>query len=422
MANSVDLARAAYLWTEQEQSLYNRLPIYMTKVQVDLLKRYQRWTKLLKPINWEANMGNTMQGVHKDRTPILFSEVLPNAITSDPKKNVVEVRELQEKARLYRQLFESNLFHFLPSFADFLTDSIDKTMENINEQIAVYVDAFYRTAIFHGSPQIWVCGKASGTEMTSVPYWTGETVALSKTPAVMQALLAECTQPLTLETVSKIATAAYVDLAVEPFSGDIRQDGSGGEALKHKYCLVTGMETWQNFQFDPFLKENRPLTMNIVTEAFTGDILGRVTSMLERHPIHYKADGTQTAPEVVEGTSDAYDFGRSKPNTQYTSNTSKYAVSFLVGAEAYKNIKVGPPPKEFATTNMSAPKFYALKWNGEVRLTDQLLEFDANGVPDLNIYGEQLKLVSQQVYGYLVGERRFAFPMMMLILLDTQEM
>ena len=122
MANQIDLPRSAYLWTEQERDLYHRLPIYMAKVQVDLQKRYQRWPKLLKNINWEANMGFTMQGVHKDRTPVLTSQVLPHAITGAPNKNVVEVRELQEQTQLYRHNFESNLFHFLPRFADFLTD------------------------------------------------------------------------------------------------------------------------------------------------------------------------------------------------------------------------------------------------------------------------------------------------------------
>ena len=417
MANQIDLPRSAYLWTEQERDLYNRLPIYMAKVQVDLQKRYQRWPKLLKNINWEANMGFTMQGVHKDRTPVLTSQVLPNVMTTAPRKNVVEVRELQERTQLYRHNFESNLFHFLPRFADFLTDGIDKTLENINEQIAIYMDQFYRTAIFHGSPQVWVCGKAPGTELTSTPYWggnTSSTITLAKTAATMQALTAECTEPLTLKTIAKLATVAYTDLNIEPFSGDVRADGTSGSALAHKYCLITGMETWERFQFDEFTLANRPLAMNIVTEAFTGDLFGRFTAMLERHPIHVKADGTFPAPETVEGNAAAYDYGRSKPLNDYTGVSSPWAISFLVGAESYKAVKIGPPPREFQ--GMSMKEFASLDWNGKARITTNVLlnglDQAGNTVLDTNKYGDYLQMIADIVMGILPVARHRVVPIL----------
>lgn len=415
MSNMLDVPRSAYLWTEQERDLYNRLPLYMAKVQVDLQKRYQRWPKLLKGINWEANMGFTMQGVHKDRTPVLASEFLPHAITGVPNKNVVEVRELQERVQVYRHNFESNMFHFLPRFADFLTDGIDKTLENINEQISIFTDLFYRTAIFHGSDQMWVCGKAAGTELTGVPYWTSPTIALSKTPATMQALIAQCKAPLTLRTVAKLATVAYTDLNIEPFSGDVRADGTSGEALKNKFCLITGSETWESFQFDEFLLANRPLAMNIVTETFTGDLFGRFTGMLERHPQHVAADGTSPAPEVTEGTVAAYDYGRSKPNPNYTSGTNcPYTISYLVGAEPYKNLKVGPPPREFQ--GMSMKEFASLDWNGKARITTNVLvpALDQTGatVTDTNKYGDYLQMIADVVMGILPVARHRVIPIL----------
>jgi hypothetical protein len=412
----VDIGRAAYLWTVQERDLYNRLPIYMAKVQVDLLKRYQRWPKLLKGINWEPNMGFTMQGVHKDRSPVLRSQALPDAITAVPHKDVIEVRELQERVQVYRHLFESNLFHFLPNFADFLTDGIDKTNENINEQIAIYLDIFYRTAIFHASPQIWLCGKASGTELTGVNYWTGSTIALTKDAAALQALVAQVSEPLTLKTVAKLATVAYTDLAIEPFSGDVRADGTSGDALKHKYVLITGMETWERFQFDEWMLANRPLAMNIVTEAFTGDLFGRFTAMVERHPMHIAGDGTMPAPEVVEETVTAYDYGRSKPNTLYTGTNCPYTVSWLVGAEAYKYLKVGPPPRDFQ--GMTMKEFAGLDWNGKARMTTNVLvpSVDQNGTAttDTNKYGEYLQLISDAVMGILPIARHRIIPIIHL--------
>ena len=80
----------------------------------------------------------------------------------------------------------------------------------------------------------------------------------------------------------------------------------------------------------------------------------------------------------------------------------------MLGASICRTVKVGPPPKEFAASNMSAAKFYPLKWNGEVRLTDQFLITYPDGTTDLNTYGEQLKFQSQLTYGYLPGERRYA--------------
>jgi len=412
MANMVDVTRAAYLWTEQDRDLYNRLPLYMAKVQVDLLKRYQRWPKLLKTINWDANMGFTMQGVHKDRTPILTSQVLPNTIQGVPRKNVIEVTELQERCQVYRHCFESNLFHFLPRFVDFLTDGIDKTMENINEQIAIYLDQFYRTAILHGAPKVWVCGKPPGTEMTGMNYWISPTIALTKAAADLQAIYALTTKPLTLRTVARIVTNAYISEGVEHYSGSNLGDGTSGASLKGKYVLVTGSETWESFQFDEFTLNNRRDNLDIVTDAFTGDLFGKVVAMLERFPLHMKADGTFPAPETIEGTLTAYDYRRSKPDSAYTSNNADVAVSFLVGAEAYKALKVGPPPRDFQ--GMTMKEFASLDWNGKARMTNNVLvpSLDQTGaaVTDTNKYGEYLQMIADVVMGILPVARHCIIP------------
>ena len=59
---------------------------------------------------------------------------------------------------------------------------------------------------------------------------------------------------------------------------------------------------------------------------------------------------------------------------------------------------------------MSGEKFYSLRWNGEVRLTDQLLIVNLDGSVEMSDFGENLQLKSQLTHGYLVTERRFAFP------------
>ena len=53
---------------------------------------------------------------------------------------------------------------------------------------------------------------------------------------------------------------------------------------------------------------------------------------------------------------------------------------------------------------------HRVKWNGEVRLTDQVLIQYSDNSYDMNRNGEQLKLFANTVHGYLPGERRFGFP------------
>ena len=99
------------------------------------------------------------------------------------------------------------------------------------------------------------------------------------------------------------------------------------------------------------------------------------------------------------------------PNPYYTNMASApFEVAWALGASYGSSIKVGPPPKEFATAKMSGEKFYSMKWNGEVRLTDQVLIQYSDNSYDMNRNGEQLKLFANTVHGYLPGERRFGFP------------
>ena len=60
---------------------------------------------------------------------------------------------------------------------------------------------------------------------------------------------------------------------------------------------------------------------------------------------------------------------------------------------------------------MSGEKFYSLRWNGEVRLTDQLLITNPDGSVELNDFGENLQLKASLTHGAIMTERRFAFPM-----------
>jgi hypothetical protein len=158
--------------------------------------------------------------------------------------------------------------------------------------------------------------------------------------------------------------------------------------------------------------------MNLINDGFAGDLWGKVTAKFDPFPLRFTDNGTFVAPQSVDGTS-----GKVIPNTNYTTisatssdTVASSEVAFLVGADAFKTIAVGPPPKEFASKNMSAKKFYSMKWNGEVTLTDQFLipnsgtALSDTGTQDLNVYGDYLKFISQAVFGGIPGDSRHCLP------------
>lgn len=416
--NSVDLPRAASLWTEVERDLYNQLPIYLAKRQVEYTKEWDVWSKLLKPQKWSANMGNTMRGVNKVPAPILRGQALPNAITQLPKKDVIEVRETREDVQLYRHDFESNVFQFLPAFQDFLTDHVDAHIEAISGKIITYKDLFYRTAIFHGAPFVWICSPNDGqTELRSAPYWSSPTISLAKTQAYLQSLISKVGDTLTLENIKKLGTVMWTDMNVKPYSGDVLPDGSDGKGLKQKYLLLTSTEVWDGFtdySGGSFLLANRKLDLDVVTGPFTGSLWGRWTTMFERYEMRIAADGTIPAPETVEENANAYDKGDTVPNPAYVN--APFAVAFAVGMDAYKAITVGPPPSKFAdgASGMSMRDFNGMDWNGKVIPTRNLLvpSLNQNGaeVLDTNKRGEYLQLVADAVMGLLPNRRRNIIP------------
>lgn len=413
MPNRIDVPAGNNLWTEQQTTLYNQLPFYLAETQVTYFKKWETWPKVLTNMPWSANMGPIMKGVHKDPSPILRQTFFPNDIESLSKKDIVEVREVTEQARLRKHRFESNLINFVPSFQDFLTNHVDFANENLVKKIAAAYDIFLRTYIFHASPYVWICGKA--TELVASPYTTGSLNVAAKTTAFLQYCVSQCTKPLNMKQLNKMTSVMEDDVAADYFEGSAGQATS--EGLKGKYCVVTHGEVWNNWALDPFMLGNRPLDMNVVTDRFKGNLWGRWTTLMERFPLRISADGTlPSGPETVEENPAAYNYGETVVDPNYIA--APVAVSFAVGAEAYKSLKIGPPPKHFSSGEMDMGKFRALNWNGEVAITKDFLVNELNEagaiVQDTNKYGEYLQLISQVAMGILAIRRRNIIPIIHL--------
>jgi len=184
--------------------------------------------------------------------------------------------------------------------------------------------------------------------------------------------------------------------------------------LTGKYCLVCSDEAYSRFSFDPYLKTNKSVDLNIVTKGFTGDIFGRITCKLEDQPMRLALDGTFPAPETIELNPSMPNYGETLPNPSYTEiANAPIEVAYIIGAKGYNSIEIGPPPAEFTSGGPSA-NFAKLNWNGVITLTKDILvpcvQEDGTIRYDTNKYGKYLQLISWLTLGAQAVQPRYIVP------------
>lgn len=383
---------------------FSKLPFFQVKNEVAQFPLFSTFDQLYGSIPWQPNMGDTMKGLTPQRSPVGRALFFPNPITTVPNKDVYQVTESQENAVLYSHWYESFQFNFVPSFDVFWRDYIQFADKDIVRQIACSNNQFIETQMFYASPNVWMAGTGLVTGCP-IGVATSVTTAGTKNQAWLQAQTSLILNNLTLRNLYDAAISLMEDMAAPPFEKAMNMP-KDNEGLKGKYVILGSTEAWSCFPFDPDTNLLKSIQLDLLFEDFHGLLFGRLTYKFNRYPLRFNNAGTFIVPEI-------FDQGSQKwlPNPQYTSTVSApNEVAWILGADAARTIKVGPPPKEFATTNMSQEKFYSLRWNGEVRLTDQVPIIFADGSWDFNHYGTQLKYISWLNHGYLVGERRYAMP------------
>ena len=409
----------------QSNTLYQQLPFFLVKNEVKTFMQKNIFDQLYGKIDWVANQGDTMKGVTPQRSPVGRSFFFPNQIATLANKDIYTVTESQETGQVKAHKYESYQFNFLPSFQVFWDTYLQFQDKVIAENIALSNNQFIETNMWFNASNVYLCGTGLVSGCPTVMGNAAGNVAGSKTAAWLIALVAGngsagtgVQQNLRLRDLYRAQMLLQVDLAAPSFDG-VKNMEKDNEGVKGKFVLVTSAESWLNFRYDPDVNVLKSINLDILFGDFMGSLFGLMTVKCTQFPIRFNtintvdgagnvlwAAGTPIAPEIFNATSNKWE-----PNPYYTSLTSApYEISWLLGADYAKTIKVGPPPREFATTSMSGQKFYKMQWNGEIRLTDQVIITNADGTFELNTYGEQLKFQSKLTHGYLVGERRNAFP------------
>ena len=451
---------------------FRSLSFYLAKNEVALYPKFNVYDTLFGSIKWEPNMGSTLNGTTPTPSPVQNITFMPNTLDSFPAKDQYTVGERYEEAQLGMHRFESNRFRFLENFQSFWRDHLSYAQADIVRQIQCANNHFIRTLMYYQTPDAYLVGKglssqvihkdanhrkraysqgdirkitnilnAGGgdddkTDQVSTSGTAAHTLSKSGGKLFREDVGSAGTSTskvgaLTLKEIFKAMLVLQEDIQAPTFDR-IYNAPKNSEMVKGKYVLICSTEAWSSLLWDSNLRTDgngsdsltqlAPANMNLLQDGFAGDLFGKVTAKFDPYPLRFAKNGDFIAPQAVVD-------GKVVPNSNYTkidtasATVGSYEVAFLVGADAFKTIQVGPPPKEFASKNMSAKKFYDMKWNGEVHLTDQFLVPTANGAgsntlnattsggSDLNVYGDYLKFISQVVFGGIPGDARYCLPL-----------
>ena len=435
---------------------FNKLDFYLVKNEVALFPKWNVYDTLYGSIKWQPNMGDTLQGLTPSPSPIQRSTFAPNVLADAPRKDIYKVGERNESAKLSYHRYESTRFRFLNSFESFWRDQLSYAHKDIVRQIQTSQNQFIRTLMWYQTPDVFIaqagtgkltssvtltgsCAKASLTQdqirtidgdndniaSTTTAIGRGGGQEFRESIAIGTATVANRAGFLTLKDLYQAMLVLQEDVQAPTFD---RQYGTpkSSEMIKGKYVLVCSTEAWASLMWDDDLvgastggRRLAPANMNLINDGFAGDLWGKITVKFDPHPMRFNDAGAFFNPQTVTNNKVVPSSGYTQMDTSDSDSVASNEIAFLCGADAFKAISVGPPPKEFAGKNISKKKLYGMNWNGQIDLTDQFLvptasttdiSTDGSEGWDLNVYGDYLKFISQTIHGGIPGDARHCLP------------
>lgn len=410
-----DLPRASDIWKTKDIEDFNRLPVQVAQQTTKQLPMWTRWQTFLGSRSWSANQGDILQGVIAELPPHNKQNHAPRNITESPLKTVVSHFERSNTARIKRHLFESPLLHFLPSFRDFRKGQVGTAVKALNKIVGTGIDSFLRWQILQQSPRIGIVNPTDGVHLVSTVAGEATDTSSPKTAAVLAALADKVgpnTGFLDFRYMCAFRQLCKDELGFVPWDG-VPGTPKENETMKGKFLLVGEGLLYDALQFDEHVLNFKDYAVNLINSSFRGVIQGNISFMEECFPHRMLADGTFPEPELEAADGITQPTGNNRghetiPNPVYVN--APFGIAYFMGYQPYESIKVGPPPSEFAGKSMSMGRYHSLNWNGEVRITDDVLVNYGGNVVDTNKYGEWLQLICDTVLGVIPNTPRFCLP------------
>lgn len=420
MPTTVDVAPPANLWAPQDVDRFNKLPIWMTLQEKQQIPLWTRWAGIGGGIKWEPNKADILQGIIAENSPITRQTFTPrNLVGQEPNTDVASHYERTNTGRPKRHHFESPLFHWQPSFRDFRKNQVTFAVNDLTRQRQIALDLFIRTQAYNYAPNVYVNRKANPIDNT---WGSGEATDTTQ-PKSLSAVATKINDIgfdnigyLDYKSIVAVRGHARHTIGIEPMDG-WKGKPADNETAKGKFLMLGEPSIYENMQFDSHMLNNRPLAMNLVQSDFSGVIAENILFRQEKYSLRYKinyADGTVTTPAPeIEKLLPSTGYGSDKryetvPNPDYVN--AEIGVAFFIGYEPWDDITVGPPPKDFASGQISMSAFGQLNWNGEMRVIKPTIVNYPGGVIASNDYGGFIKVICDCVLGYLPKTPRFVLP------------
>jgi len=439
---SIDQNPLTNLWSEQDTAIYNSLPFYFAQEQYRKGKMWQCYSNMVNERPWQQNMGPIMKSVRKEPSPNLRQFANPKVIGITPLVDYITTRETTTQAQVCWHQFKSPVFNFYQDFTTFFNDHVQYTLNDINDKVMRFRELFYRTQFLYWSRYIYICDDTQGTYLVEAPVGIplpGTNVTATGTPTKDDAFWINMALrvgnrgasgtggTLDLINTERVCNILSDDLRIPPFEGT--EVSKRDKLADGKYLLSMGASAYRQWTFDPYLRKNRPIQLDIVSQKFHGTPFDDVTVQFDVLPLRFNIKTTNDTPaitwpepETIEMNPNAPNFQETIPNplysrgfpagTQQDPNVAQFEIGFIAGEVGYRGLKVGMPPGPWSK-KYEPEKLRAMNWNGEVLMTDNVLSLDDAGkVIDNNQFKHNLQLISEATFGCLPVEFRSVTPIL----------